>query len=71
MNKLIGVVGVIAVLVLSGCSNDYVMATKEGKVLITQGKPKMDQDTGLVAYTDQSGHQVQINSDDISSIIEK
>ena len=64
-------VGVTCSLLLSGCSSDYVMATKDGKMLVTEGKPVIDKETGLVEYTDQQGHTTQINSDDISSIIKK
>ncbi|MDQ5892706.1 MAG: hypothetical protein QG613_1577, partial [Pseudomonadota bacterium] len=38
---------------LAGCSSDYVMATKEGQMLLTQGKPVLDKDTGLLSYTDE------------------
>lgn len=64
-------IGVTSCVVLSGCSSDYVMATKDGKMLVTEGKPSIDKETGLVEYTDQQGHTTQINSDDISSIIKK
>lgn len=56
---------------LAGCSSDYVVATKQGQLLVTQGKPTIDKETGLVAYTDQQGHKIQINGDEISSMIEK
>ncbi|WP_407073169.1 YgdI/YgdR family lipoprotein [Rosenbergiella australiborealis] len=65
------IVGVTCSLLLCSCSSDYVMATKEGKMLVTEGKPVIDKDTGLIKYTDQQGHTAQINSDDISSIIKK
>jgi len=56
---------------LSGCSSDYVMATKDGRMIMTEGKPSIDKETGLVQYTDQTGHEVQINSDEVSTIIER
>ncbi|GKW03873.1 lipoprotein [Pectobacterium carotovorum subsp. carotovorum] len=56
---------------LAGCSSDYVMATKEGKMLLTQGKPVLDKDTGLLSYTDEQGNQKQINSDQVSQIIQR
>ncbi len=37
---------------VSGCSSDYVMATKDGRMILTDGKPQVDDDTGLVSYTD-------------------
>lgn len=56
---------------LAGCSSDYVMATKEGQMLLTQGKPVLDKDTGLLSYTDEQGNQKQINSDQVSQIIQR
>ncbi|SUB15231.1 Uncharacterized lipoprotein ygdR precursor [Pantoea agglomerans] len=38
---------------------------------MTEGKPSIDKETGLVEYTDQTGHMVQINSDEVSTIIER
>lgn len=62
---------VAAAMLVSGCSSDYVMATKDGNMIMTEGKPVIDKETGLVKYVDQSGHEVQINGDDVSSIIER
>lgn len=72
MKGLVSVMGlVLATLVLSGCSSDYVMATKDGRMIMTEGKPAIDKDTGLVQYTDEKGHQMQINGDEVSTIIER
>ncbi|ADP11535.1 Uncharacterized lipoprotein ygdR precursor [Erwinia sp. Ejp617] len=60
----------IAVMI-SGCSSDYVMATKDGTMIMTDGKPQIDKETGLVKYTDQSGHELQINGDEVSSMVER
>ncbi|MFD1802034.1 YgdI/YgdR family lipoprotein [Mixta tenebrionis] len=59
------------VVLLSGCSSNYVMATKDGHMIMTDGKPQIDKETGLVKYTDQAGNELQINGDEISSIIER
>ncbi|MDE8742414.1 YgdI/YgdR family lipoprotein [Pectobacterium polaris] len=56
---------------LAGCSSDYVMATKEGQMLLTQGKPVLDKDTGLLSYTDEQGNQKQINRDQVSQIVQR
>lgn len=66
----VAIVALTAVM-LSGCSSDYVMATKDGRMIMTEGKPTIDKETGLVEYTDQSGHAVQINGDEVSTIIER
>ncbi|MED5696636.1 YgdI/YgdR family lipoprotein [Enterobacter ludwigii] len=56
---------------VSGCSSDYVMATKDGRMILTDGKPEVDDYTGLVSYRDQSGNKMQINRDEVSQIIER
>ena len=72
MKELAGVAMLMfAAVTLSGCSSDYVMATKNGQMIMTEGKPTIDKETGLVKYTDQSGHEVQINGDEVSTIIER
>lgn len=66
-----GVVIATLACLLSGCGSDYVMATRDGKMIMTDGKPKIDKETGLVKYTDQAGHELQINGDEVSTIIER
>ena len=34
---------------VSGCSSDYVMATKDGRMILTDGKPEID-DAGLKIF---------------------
>ncbi|SCB93247.1 YD repeat-containing protein [Kosakonia oryziphila] len=47
------------------------MATKDGRMILTDGKPKIDDNTGLISYRDQQGNKMQINRDDVSQIIER
>jgi len=56
---------------VSGCSSDYVMATKDGRMILTEGKPQVDSDTGLVSYRDTHGNEMQINRNEVSQIIER
>ena len=56
---------------VSGCSSDYVMSTKDGRMILTDGKPEVADDTGLVSYRDREGNQMQINRDEVSQIIER
>lgn len=56
---------------VSGCSSDYVMATKDGRMILTDGKPEVDDDTGLISYEDQQGNPLQINRDEVSQIIKR
>ncbi|QHM72280.1 YgdI/YgdR family lipoprotein [Mixta intestinalis] len=71
MRWITGAATAAMVMVLSGCSSNYVMATKDGHMIMTDGKPQIDKETGLVKYTDQAGNELQINGDEISSIIER
>ncbi|WP_281434582.1 YgdI/YgdR family lipoprotein [Erwinia sp. BNK-24-b] len=71
MKLMSGAAVLMLATLLGGCSSDYVMATKDGKMIMTQGKPEIDADTGLVKYTDRSGHELQINGDEVSSIVER
>lgn len=56
---------------LAGCSTNYVMTTKSGQTIVTQGKPKLDKDTGMTSYIDQDGNAREINSNDVSQLIEQ
>ncbi|PRD14234.1 YgdI/YgdR family lipoprotein [Pantoea coffeiphila] len=71
MKWMLGIAVLSVSMLISGCSSDYVMATKDGKMIMTDGKPSIDKETGLVKYVDESGHEIQINGDEISSIVER
>ncbi|MDN8598566.1 YgdI/YgdR family lipoprotein [Citrobacter enshiensis] len=55
---------------LTGCTTDYVMTTKQGQTIVTQGKPQLDKETGMTSYTDQDGNKREINSNDVAELIE-
>ncbi|ANE76304.1 YgdI/YgdR family lipoprotein [Dickeya solani] len=59
------------VVLLSGCASHYVIATKDGQMLLSKGKPTLDPATGLLSYTDEEGVKHQINNDNISQMIER
>lgn len=59
------------VLAVSGCSSHYVMATKDGRMILTEGKPVIDEETGWVSYRDQNGNHLHINRNDISQMIKR
>ncbi|WP_213993159.1 YgdI/YgdR family lipoprotein [Sodalis sp. dw_96] len=56
---------------LSGCASDYVMATKDGRMILTKGKPEVDKTTGMISYTDEQGNEMQINGNDVSQMIQR
>jgi len=57
--------------VLAGCASDYVIATKDGGMILTQGKPELDKATGLIKYTDAQGNERQLNSNEITQVIKR
>ena len=61
----------LLVMGLAGCASDYVISTKDGNMILTDGKPKLDKSTGLLSYTDEQGNERQINNDNVSQVMER
>ena len=57
-------------LVLVGCSSNYVLHTNDGRTIVTQGKPNVDKDTGMISYKDSTGVKQQINQSEVSTLQE-
>ena len=54
-----------------GCSSNQAIKTSDGRTIVTNGKPQIDSDTGLVSYKDaQTGRTEQINRDKITNMSE-
>lgn len=49
MKKTAAVITALA-FTLSACSSNYVMHTDDGRIIVTSGKPKVDEDTGMISY---------------------
>lgn len=61
----------LSLIALTGCSSNQSIRTTDGRTIVTDGKPQIDNETGLVSYKDaQSGKTVQINRDRISNMSE-
>ncbi|ADM97265.1 YgdI/YgdR family lipoprotein [Dickeya dadantii] len=69
-NKISIIVALGLALSLSACSSNYVLETSDGRTIIADGKPKVDEETGLISYTDAYGHHQQINRDALRSMTE-
>ncbi|CCK11777.1 probable lipoprotein [Cronobacter sakazakii 680] len=71
MNKLAAVVSAcMMTFALSACSGpNYVMHTNDGRSIVTDGKPKTDDDTGMIKYKDANGNQQQINRTDVKEMV--
>ncbi|MGM3161423.1 YgdI/YgdR family lipoprotein [Dickeya undicola] len=69
-NKIVILAALALTLSLSACSSNYVLQTSDGQTIIADGKPKVDEETGLISYTDAYGHHQQINRDALRSMTE-
>lgn len=61
----------VCMLGLVACSSQYIMSTRDGKMITTDSKPKLDEDTGMYRYYDAEGREVHIKKDDITQIMER
>lgn len=58
-------------LFVAGCSSNQALKTTDGKTIVTDGKPHVDDDTGMVSYKNaQTGRTEQINRDQVKSMDE-
>lgn len=54
---------------VAGCSSNQAVKTTDGKTIVTDGKPQVDDDTGLVSYKNaETGQTEQINRDRVKSM---
>ncbi|CAO96967.1 YgdI/YgdR family lipoprotein [Erwinia tasmaniensis] len=64
-------VALLSLFFLSGCSSNQTIRTTDGRTIVTDGKPQIDSDTGLVSYKDaQTGRSEQINREQIKNMSE-
>ncbi|KAJ9432035.1 MULTISPECIES: YgdI/YgdR family lipoprotein [Enterobacterales] len=71
MNKLTAVLAVCTLaFTLSACSSNYVMHTNDGRTIVADGKPKVDDETGMISYQDANGNKQQINRSDVKEMVE-
>ncbi|WP_430508746.1 YgdI/YgdR family lipoprotein [Escherichia coli] len=60
-----------ALFTVAGCSSNQAVKTTDGKTIDTDGKPQVDDDTGLVSYKNaQTGKTEQINRDQVKDMSE-
>ncbi|ERH62615.1 MULTISPECIES: YgdI/YgdR family lipoprotein [Pantoea] len=72
MKKLtVAAVLLTSIFAIAGCSSNQAIKTTDGRTIVTDGKPQVDSDTGLVSYKDaQTGKTEQINRDQITNMSE-
>ncbi len=69
MQKLI--LAACCALSLTGCSSEYIIATTDGQLISTDGKPKWDKDTDMYRFEDSEGRDQQIPKSSVKQILER
>ncbi|AVY96365.1 MULTISPECIES: YgdI/YgdR family lipoprotein [Lelliottia] len=72
-NKLLAtsIFAAAALFTVAGCSSNQAVKTTDGRTIVTDGKPQVDDDTGLVSYKNaQTGKTEQINRDQVKNMSE-
>ena len=65
----VAILTVGALFPVAGCSSNQALKTTDGKTIVTDGKPQVDEDTGLVSYKNaETGKTEQINRDQVRSM---
>ena len=60
-----------ALFTVAGCSSNQSVKTTDGRTIVTDGKPQVDDDTGLVSYENaETGKTEQINRDQVKTMNE-
>ena len=58
-----------ALFTVAGCSSNQAVLTTDGRTIVTDGKPQVDKDTGLVSYKNaETGKTEQINRDQVKNM---
>jgi len=58
-----------ALFTVAGCSSNQAVKTTDGKTIVTDGKPKVDDDTGMMSIDNaETGQTEQINRDQVKSM---
>lgn len=72
-NKLLmgSVIAAAALFTITGCSSNQAVRTTDGRTIVTDGKPQVDDETGLVSYKNaETGKTEQINRDQVKNMSE-
>ncbi|MGB7802055.1 YgdI/YgdR family lipoprotein [Buttiauxella sp.] len=65
------ILAAVALMSVAGCTSNQSVETTDGKTIVTDGKPQVDDDTGMVSYKNaQTGQTEQINRDQVKSMSE-
>ncbi|MGL4317062.1 MAG: YgdI/YgdR family lipoprotein [Pseudomonas sp.] len=56
---------------LSGCASEYIITTNDGQMLTSDGKPQLDEDTGMLEFEDSEGRVQQIPQANVKQMLER
>jgi uncharacterized protein YcfL len=66
-----GIIAALCLLSLAGCSSEYIISTTDGQLLTSDGKPRLDKDTGMIEFTDSEGREQQIPQSNVKQMLER
>jgi uncharacterized protein YcfL len=70
-NLIAATLAAVSILFVAGCASNQAIKTTDGKTIVTDGKPQVDDDTGLVSYKNaETGQTEQINRDQVKNMSE-
>ena len=70
-NLIAASLAAVSILFVAGCASNQAIKTTDGKTIVTDGKPQVDDDTGLVSYKNaETGQTEQINRDQVKNMSE-
>lgn len=65
------IIAALCVFSLAGCSSEYIITTSDGQMLTSDGKPQLDEDTGMIEFTDSEGRKQQIPQSNVKQMLER
>lgn len=66
-----GIIALLCLFALAGCSSEYIITTTDGQMLTSDGKPELDEDTGMLEFTDSEGRRQQIPQSTVRQMLER
>lgn len=65
------ILAALCVLALAGCSSEYIISTTDGQMLTSEGKPRLDKETGMIEFTDSEGRKQLIPQSSVKQMLER
>ena len=69
--RLLALTAVVALATGACSSTQYIISTKDGRMLQAYGKPKLDEPTGMYIYEDAAGKKTTVLKSDVVQILER